>query len=162
MHARFGLGPAMRVMALDQQRAGFEARLFAGRLLDHLDLELLALRPAGVHAEQHARPVLALGAARARVNLDIGVVAVGLAGEQRLDLTLARLPQQRLHRLDAFLLGRGVVLHLAEFDERHGVVQLAVEHAQRSQPVLQLGPLAHDLLRFLGVVPQIGVFDPRV
>ncbi len=69
MHARFGLQPAVGVVALDHDGRGLDARLVAGRLLDHLDVEFPALRPAHVHAQQHARPVAAFGAARRRNGL---------------------------------------------------------------------------------------------
>ena len=49
-----------------------------------LDLVAVALGPARVHAQQHLGPILALGAAGAGVDFEIGVVGVGLAREQRL------------------------------------------------------------------------------
>ena len=64
-------------------------------LADDLHLVVAAFRPAHIHALQHLRPVLALGAAGAGMNLDIGVVGVGLAGEQRLDLPGVGLLAQR-------------------------------------------------------------------
>ena len=59
-------------------------------LADDLDLVVAPLGPADIHALEHLRPVLALGAAGAGMDLDIGVVGVGFAGEQRLDLALMR------------------------------------------------------------------------
>ena len=56
--------------------------------VDQLDLHAVALAPARVHALQHLGPVLALGAAGAGIDLDIGVVGIGLAGEQGGDLVL--------------------------------------------------------------------------
>ena len=50
------------------------------------DLEALAFSPAGVHAQQHRRPVLAFGSTSTGMDFKIGVVLVGLAGKQRLDL----------------------------------------------------------------------------
>ena len=52
-----------------------------------------------------------------------------------------------------------IVLRLGEFDQRHRVVQLALEACGGAEPILELGPLAHDLLRGFGVVPEIGIFD---
>ena len=46
----------------------------------------MLLGPARIHAQQHAGPVLALGAAGAGMDFEIAVVAVGLAGQQRLEL----------------------------------------------------------------------------
>ena len=55
-------------------------------LLEQLDLVAVLLGPARVHAQQHAGPVLAFGAAGAGMDFEIGVVGVGLAGQQRLEL----------------------------------------------------------------------------
>ncbi len=93
------------------------------------------------------------------MHLDIGVVGVGLAREQSLDLTPLRFLQKRLHGVDAFLFRGGVIFHLAEFDEGYGVFQFAFELTDGAEPVLQLGALAHDFLRLFGVIPQVGVFD---
>ena len=86
VHARFRLHPAMRVVALDDDRRRLDAGLVAGRLFDDLDVEFAALGPAHVHAQQHARPVAAFRAAGAGMDFDIGVVAVRLARQQRFDL----------------------------------------------------------------------------
>ena len=56
--------------ALDDDRRRLDARLIARGLFDQLDLELSALGPARVHAQQHPRPVAALGAAGAGMDLD--------------------------------------------------------------------------------------------
>jgi len=96
------------------------------------------------------------------MDFDIGVVAVGLAREQGLDLTSFGLRLQRLEQVDALFLGLRVALGLAELDQRHGVVEFALELRHQAELFLKLGALAHDLLRGLGVVPEIGVFDPRV
>ena len=44
--AAFGLGIAIGVLALDQQRAAFDARLFAGMVIDQIDLVAVAFGPA--------------------------------------------------------------------------------------------------------------------
>jgi hypothetical protein len=56
-----------------------------GSLRD-IDLEAVLLGPARVHAQQHLGPVLALGAAGAGMDFEIGIVGVGLARQQRLEL----------------------------------------------------------------------------
>ena len=86
MHAHLGLEPAIGVVALDLDGGGLDARLLALRLFHELDLEAVLLGPARVHAQQHAGPVLAFGAARAGMDFQIAVVGVGLAREQRLGL----------------------------------------------------------------------------
>ena len=138
MHARFGLQPAVGVMALDHDRRRLDARLVAGRLFDDLDIELAALRPAHVHAQEHARPVGALGAARARMDLDIAVVAVRFARQERLELTALALGLQGLQGRHALGLGRFVALDLAELDQRRRVLEVALE-SWRASPA---GPRA--------------------
>ena len=95
----------------------------AGAFLDPLDLVAAPLGPADVHARQHLRPVLGLGAAGAGMDLEEAVVAVGLAGEQRLQLGLpgglAELAQRRLRLGDepVVALGLGQLQHLDVFGE---------------------------------------------
>ena len=74
VHARLGLQPAVGVVALDHDRRRLDAGLVAGRLFEHFDVEFAPLAPAHVHAQQHARPVAALGAAGAGMDFDIGIV----------------------------------------------------------------------------------------
>ncbi len=64
---------------------------------------------------------------------------------------------QRLQRRDPFVLGRCVALRLAEFDQGYGVVEVALDFGERTQPILQRRPLAHERLRGLGVVPEAGI-----
>src|SRR5205085_7306759 len=84
VYAALGLEPAVSVAALDLNGRRFDAGLFALGLLQELDLEAVLLGPARVHAQQHAGPILALGAAGARMDLHVAVVGIGLAREQRL------------------------------------------------------------------------------
>ena len=133
-------------------------RFVAIRLFDDLDVETAPLGPAHIHAQQHARPVAALCAAGAGMDFDIGVVAVRLARQQRLELAALALGLQCLEEIDAFLLGRRIPLHFAEFDKRHGVVKLALDFGERTDPVFQHRAFAHQLLRGFGVVPEIGIF----
>ena len=98
--------------------------------LSSIDLDLVAVRlgPAHVHAQQHLRPVLALGAAGAGVDLEIGVVGVGLAREQRLEPALGGVGPSALRSASsASASSPGVALRLGELDQADGVVELALE-----------------------------------
>ena len=108
------------------------------------------------------RPVLAFGAAGAGVHLEVGVVAVGLARQQRLDLLAARIRRQLAQRGLAFLDGGLVLLGFAELDQRDGIVEVALELLIGVDRSLQRLALAHDLLRGLRVVPELGVFGALV
>ena len=109
-----------------------------------------------------SRPVLALGAAGAGVDLDVGVVAVGLAREQRLDLLAAGLGGELAQRGLAFADGGLVLLGFAQLDQRDGVVEVALELAVGVDRALQRLALAHDLLRRLRVAPELGVLGALV
>ena len=73
MHAGFGRQQAEGVLAGHRERRALDAGLVAGLVVDDLALEAAALAPAQVHAQQHLRPVLRLGAAGAGVDRDDGV-----------------------------------------------------------------------------------------
>ena len=100
--------------------------MVAGLILDSFDLEATPFRPARVHAKEHFCPVLAFGSACTGVNFQIGVVAVGLAVQQRLDF----LGRGQVNELPQPILGLGddlgVTLGFAEFDQL-GPVRLSFE-----------------------------------
>ena len=85
----------------------------------------MALGPAGVHAVEHLGPVLGLGAARAGVDGEYGVVRVVLAGEQG----------GEAHGLQLALELGVVRLQLAE----HGVVVLLQRHLADDHEVVPGG-----------------------
>ena len=143
VHAGFGLQPAIGVVALDLDGRRLDAGLFAVGLFQILDLVAVLLGPARVHAQQHRGPVLALGAAGAGMDFEIGVVGVGLARQQRLELAA------RDFVLAAFFsaaLGLGddrlIVLGLAELDHADVVVELALDPAdgRRADPRARCAP----------------------
>jgi hypothetical protein len=91
------------------------------------------------------------------VDLDVGVVRIGLARQKRLDLSPGRLG---LDGADGGLaLGDRacVILGLAKLDQRGGVVQVLLQALDRGDSVLKFVALAHDVLRGVGVVPEFGV-----
>jgi len=91
------------------------------------------------------------------MDLDIAVVAVGLAGEQALQLALSRPRPQRLE----LRLGLGdrtlVALGLAQLDQGQRVIQFLLERPIGLDGVVEMGALARQLLRRRPVVPEVGV-----
>ena len=160
--AALGLRPAVRPGPLEQQRRRLDPRLLAGVIVHQLDLEAALLAPAAVHPLEHAGPVLALGPARARVDLDIAVVVVGLAAEQRGDLVGLGLGGERLQRGDAVVGHRLVALGLGHVDQFGRVGEFALDAAGRRHRLIEAAAFLHHRLRRLGVVPQRRVLDPRV
>ena len=93
--AALGLEDAVGVLAGDGERRRLETRLLAGRRLHQLGLEAAVAGPAQVHAQEHLRPVLSVGAAGAGVDRDDGVARVVLAAEERVLLESLELALER-------------------------------------------------------------------
>ncbi len=123
-----------------------------------LDLEALAFGPARVHAQKHVRPVLAFRAAGAGMHFQIGVVAVGLAGQHGFHLAPCCFRAQGLERRFSILDDIRIALFLAELDELDAVAHLGFQRAHAADGVVEVLALAHQLLRFAGIVPKRRVF----
>ena len=87
----------------------------------------------------------------------------------RVDMAAQRLDGAPLRLLvelfeGSFALGdrSGVVALLAELDQRDAVLQLPLELLIGIDRALELLALAHDLLRGLGIVPQLGVLGAPI
>ena len=144
-------------------RRRLDAGLLAVLHFQHLDLAAAPLRPARVHAQKHLRPVLALGAAGAGVDFEIGVVVVGLAREQRLDLPARHFLGEALDRR----LGLGDD-RPASPSASPSSIRPILSSSSRSvflhggDRVVEVLALAHDRLRLLGPVPEVGALDAGV
>ena len=114
----------------------------------------MALCPAGVHAVEHLRPVLRLGAAGAGVEGENGVVGVIFAAEQCRQTALADLLLQRLVAADDLLQLAGVILLLGHFAQGQGVLPLADQLVVLLDLVLQPLHLTAHLLAALQIVPE--------
>ncbi len=135
---------------------------FAGAFIDELHLETAALAPPHVHAEQHRGPILAFGAARARVDFDIRVHGIGFARQQSFDALSLHLFVEALQGRFAFRDGALVAFGLAKLDERQVVFELAFETAEVGEGGFQELALAHQLLRSVRVVPKARIFGAAV
>jgi len=152
VHAPLRLQDAVGVLALDRERRGLEAGLLAGARLEQIGLEAAVGGPAEVHAQQHLRPVLGVGPARAGVDRHDCVAAVVLAVEERVLLEPGELaPQRDDRRFD--LAG-----HLAVHPEQFGrVLVLALELPVALEPARDTRVLGRGARRTLLVVPEAGL-----
>jgi hypothetical protein len=162
MDARFGLQPAVGVVARDLKRCRLDPGFFARALVKPCDLVAMSLGPAHVHPQQDLRPVLGFGPAGTGVDLQETVVRVRLARQQRSELLFLRPVSQ----LDQGNFGFGnavrIVLGFAEFDQHHAVLDPLLEVAVIGDRLFQMRALAHDLLRRFGRVPERGIFSQGV
>ena len=159
MHALFGLEIAVRVLSLDGESDTLESGVVARERIDHRDLVAVAFGIAGIHAIEHADPILRLCAARARVQRHDRVVAVVFAVEQGLQAQFLRqLVYLRHLRRDLFLLTVRAALE-TEVDQHLEIVgardefviffELAVDRRRLSVDrgrLAEIGPKALALL----------------
>ena len=96
------------------------------------------------------------------MDFEIGVELVRFASEQRFKLLTGDVFLERLQRILGFGDDRFVALRFAELDHADLVFQLAIDLADASELTLERGPLLHQLLGFLRIVPEIGVFSEIV
>ena len=159
MHAGFRAQPAVGVIARVFDGGAFHPRHFPGGGLDQFRLELALLAPAQIHAQQHLRPILGLGAAGTGLDLQEGVVRVHLAGKHAAKLqgfyfggAVVQLRHQGLDSLGvAFLLGEGQQLFQ--------VPQTAGQGLKGVHGLLQRGPLLAQGLGPLLLAPYAGIFE---
>jgi predicted DCC family thiol-disulfide oxidoreductase YuxK len=154
--AVLGAQQPVRVAALHHERRGRDARLRAcGDVLD-LGSEALALGPPQVHAQEHVRPVLGVGAALARLDLAQDIALVVLAGEQASQLQLAEVGVEGCERQLDLLDHRVVTLLARQLGQRLDVVDAVAEGVVELEVVGGRRQLPGDLAGTVGVVPQIG------
>ena len=138
---------------LDREGGRLDAGLLRVLGVEDVEPEVVALGPAGVHAQQHLGPVLRVDPARTRVDLHQGVALVVVAGQQRADLELLDRAAERGQRgLD---LGQQVLV--LELDGRTRVVDAGAEVGQLLERRTHDRLARRDLLRPLLVAPEIGV-----
>ena len=141
---------------------GFQSRLLAFGLLDQGELVAATLAPALIHAQQHFRPVLRLGAAGAGVDFQEGVKLVGLAGEQAFDFLAFGLDGQSLQRGHTIGHHGGVGLGRGPLDQFDGIGGLALDAQHIVDAGLKLVALTHQNLSGGCVIPQRGVLGAVV
>jgi hypothetical protein len=96
------------------------------------------------------------------MDFQIGVHAVRFARQQRLDLLFGRLAVKRLDRGFGLADHPLILLGLAEFDQFDIVGKLTLHARNLLDPRFEIGALAHQFLRGVGIVPKAWIFGERV
>ena len=91
------------------------------------------------------------------MDLEIAVIAVGLAGKQAFELALGNLDAQNLELRLGLGDDCGVALRFAELDEAELVLELALDQAIATDRAIKLVALTQQRLRRRRILPQIGV-----
>ena len=88
MHPRLGSQPAKGVLSFELDCGTLQSRYFTCGCFDQSRLEPLILAPPQIHAEQHLGPVLRFSATGSGLDIEIGVVLIGLAREHATEFEL--------------------------------------------------------------------------
>src|SRR5690606_18547879 len=153
---------AVRVVARDANRRTLDAGDLALGFLEDLRRESLALAVAQVLPEQHRRPVLRLGAPRARLDLQEAGPRVGRVGEHAAEL-------QRFHHL---LDGVGVAVHGEEgflvalvardVEQLARIPQVGFDLVDDEDDVVERFLLAAERLRVGRILPDVRVLEQAI
>ena len=159
MDAGLGAQPAVGVITPHLDGGALHARHFTRAGVDDLGGETARCGPLEIHAQQHLRPVLGLGATGARLDVEIGVARVHLAAEHPTQLELADFSLD-LGQVTLDLDGdRLVALRFGEFEQFDGVDDGAGRGVHLRGLGRELGALLAELLRLLRLLPDCGVFE---
>ena len=154
MHAGFGPQPAVGIGTVDLDRGALDAGDFAGALVDHGGRESAAIRPAQVHAQQHLRPVLGLGAARAGLDVQERATRIHLAGKHAHQLELPDALLELASVAIDFRVAGLVALGLDELQQLGRLRQAASDLVEFTDRGREPGTLTAEFLRSLRLVPD--------
>ncbi len=96
------------------------------------------------------------------MDFKIGIELISFAGQQRLELLPCDILLERLERILGLEDDGVVLLGFAEFDHPNLIFEFTVGLADAGELRLERGPLLHQLLRFLRIVPEVRVFSEGV
>jgi hypothetical protein len=162
VRAGLGLQPAIGIVPADLHGSRLDAGLAALGLLDPFDLVAVRVGPADIHPRQHLGEVLGVGPAGAGMDLEKGVVVVGLARQQAFDTARLDPRRQGFERRLAFGPDAVVALGLGHLDQFNSILVFLDDLPIGADGGVEMGPLAHQFLGLAGIAPEIGVLGKRV
>ena len=159
VHAGLGAQPAVGVIAGHADRHALDAGHFAVALVDDLGLDAVAIGPFQVHAQQHRRPVLGFGPARARLNVEKGAVRVHLAGKHPLEFQALH-DCREIRHVGLDFRRRGAVRFPGDHVEQFtGIAQAERQPVEALDHLFEFGALTTQILGAVRVVPDARLFQ---
>jgi hypothetical protein len=119
----------------------------------------MCLGPAQVHAQDHVGPVLGLGAAGTRLDVEVGVVFVHLAREHAPEFEAGKALLESCKIVLDFGDGVGVFFLGRELEQVAGVIETRRQVINRRDDVFERRALLAQRLGALGFVPDIRLFE---
>ena len=160
MHTGVCREQSVRELARHEHGCALQSRFLAWLIVDDLAPESAAFGPAEIHAQQHLRPVLRLGASRAWMDRQNRVLAVVLAAEHLLDLAGLHFLIEHIERFGEFRVNG--LARFRPFDEDGEIVGPLLQRAYEVLLLLETPPALQDTLGLGLVLPEIGRGGPRL
>lgn len=146
---------SINIISLDPNGHALQPCLFSGQIIEDLGFEPFSLGVPQVHSEQHLGPVLRFGAAGAGMDGQDGVSRVILLDEQHLKLCFF---QVFLKRSQALLeVGFDALSLLGQFEQDFNIFLMPEESGKETDIFFQFFLFLLEGLKFLGVLPGLGV-----
>ena len=155
VHPVFAFQIAVGVIALDGHRHGLDAGLIAILQVADGNLVVVRLAPAHIHTHQHRRPVLTLGTARTRVDLEHAAHLVGFFAKHVAELkAFDQLLRPGVSRIDLFF-GRDAFFYILESERQFfgRIVYFTIQ----LDPFLKVFDDLHLRFGALGIFPECRV-----
>ena len=156
VNAELALEVSVREPSPDLEHRALDARLIRGDEIHELRVILVALKPAGVHAEKNLRPVTGIRASSPGVDGHEDAFPVVLSGKEGLKLLLLRAPGKPVQLPTDFVDVRAVRTLVGHIEKLDLVGQLLLERAVGLEDGLGRLQLGKQLLRAIAVVPEVG------
>ena len=154
MNTGFTFQVTKGIFAADSEGRTFDTRFVAILVIELLEIETMLLAITQVHAQQHRRPILRLGAAGARVDRHDRRPAVVRPRQLELEVELRQVGIEPIQESE-----RVVVDFAVDFADqltpRRQLGLILVELLQRLGPTFDGPPLLQDDLAFFWIVPEI-------
>jgi hypothetical protein len=115
--------------------------------------------PAQVHTQYHLGPVLCLGTARARLDVDIRVTRVHLSGEHASKLEAGNALLEACQVLLDLGGGVGIVFFDREREQLVRVTEAVANFVETDDDLFQLRAFLAECLGPFGLIPNVGLFE---
>ena len=159
MHSGFGAQPAEGVLALKIQGSAFDSGHFPRRDFHDLRLEIILFAPAQVHPEQHFRPVLGFRAARACLDVEIGIIGVHGAGEHAPEFQLFQYDFGAMQILERLVKQTLVVFVPGKLNQALCIIQGAFQSPDVVHHSLEFGAFPTQGLGVFRLVPDLRIAE---
>ena len=154
VHTLLCLQVAVRVTATYLQSDRLDASLFGGDQIEHRNLEIVRFSPTRIHAHEHLRPILRVGASGTRVYRQQSLPFRVRAAQHVPELELLDRTFEFTDFRPELLLHPGLAVCFDQFSQLKKIAGPALEPLPRLDLPLEFVELLHDRPRLVGILPE--------